>query len=143
VSQPFLREITEPQENFLRLVLGEAFVLAEAVTVEVGGAEITGCRPIRSVEGSRLFEIIWDFYVAYSVRKESYVTLDESEEFSGRLARIYSKSLFLDYISHSTFACDQHPAPLHHIGLLSECPIIEVISTKSPQVRQMRPRPAL
>lgn len=118
-------------------------MLAEEVTVEVGGSEITGGHPIRSVEGSRLFEIIWDSYVAYSVRNESYVALDESETFSGRFARIYSKSHFLDYISRSTFACDQHPGPLHHIGLVSECHVIDVISTESPQVRQMRPRPAL
>jgi hypothetical protein len=139
----FLREITEPQEGSLRVVLEEAFVLAEEVTVKVGGREITGGHPIRSVEGSRLFEIIWASYVGYSVRNESYVSPDESETFSGRFVRIYSKSHFLDYISRSTFACDQHPGPLHHIGLVSECHIIDVISTESPRIRQMRPRPAL
>jgi hypothetical protein len=138
-----LREITEPRENSLRLIIEEAFVLPEEVTVAVGGTEIRGGYPIRSVEGSRLFEIIWDFYVAYSVRNESYATRDESEKFSGRSALIYSKSHFLDYVSRATFACNDHPGPLQHIGLVSECHIVDVVSTEPPRVRQLRPRPAL
>jgi hypothetical protein len=136
----FVREITEPRENSLRLMIEEAFVLPEEVTVAVGGTEITGGHPIRCVEGSRLFEIVWDFYVAYSVRNESYVTRDESEEFSGRFARIYSKSHFLDYVSRAAFACSEHPGPLQHVGLVSECHIIDVVSTEPPRVRQIRPK---
>lgn len=64
----FLREITEPSENALRLPLEEAFVLPEERTVAVGGTEIKTRGAIRAIEGSRLFEIVWDFYVAYSVR---------------------------------------------------------------------------
>jgi hypothetical protein len=136
----FVREIAEPSENSLRLMVEEAFVLPAEVTVAVGGTEITGGHPIRSVEGSRLFEIIWDRYVAYSVRNESYVSRDESEEFSGRFARIYSKSHFLDYVSRATFAKSEYPGPLQHIGLVSECHIIDVVSTEPPRVRQIRQR---
>jgi hypothetical protein len=139
----FLREITEPRENSLRLVLEEAFVLPEEITVAVSGVEIEGGYPVKSIEGSRLFEIAWDSYVAYSVRNESYVTGNQSGEFSGRLARIYSKSPFLDYISRATFACNEHPGPLRHFGVVSECHVIDVVSTGLPRVRQMRPRPAL
>jgi hypothetical protein len=139
----FLREITEPRENSLRLMIEEAFVLPEEVTVAVGGTELTGGHPIRPVEGSRLFEIIWDFYVAYSVRNESYVSRDESEEFTGRFARVYSKSHFLDYVSRATFASNEHPRPLLHIGLVSECHVIDVVSTEPPRVRQIRPKLAL
>jgi hypothetical protein len=139
----FLREITEPRENSLRLLMEEAFVLAKEVTVAVGGTEIAGGHPVRSVEGSRLFEIIWDSYVAYSVRNESYVTRDESEGFLGRFARIYSKSHFLDFVSRATFASDEYPGPMQHIELVSECHIIDVVSTSAPRVRQMRPKPAL
>jgi hypothetical protein len=125
------------------LVLEEAFVLPEDVTVSVGGTEITGGHPIRSVEGSRLFEIVWDSYVAYSVRNESYVSHEQSEEFSGKFARIYSRSHFLDFVSRATFAADEHPGPLQHIGLVSESHIIDVVSTELPRVRQIRLQPAL
>jgi hypothetical protein len=139
----FLREITEPSENSLRLLLEEAFVLPEEATVTVSGVGVKKGHPIRSIEGSRLFEIAWAFYVAYSVRNESYVASDESEEFSGRVARIYSKSHFLDYLARATFACNGHPGPLKHIGLVSESHIVDVVSTELPRVRQIRSRPAL
>jgi hypothetical protein len=139
----FVREIAEPRENSLRLTVGEAFVLPGEVTVAIGGTEITGGHPIKSVEGSRLFEILWDHYVAYSVRNESYVSRDESEEFSGRFARIYSKSHFLNYVSRATFAQSEYPGPLQHIGLVSACHIIDVVSTEPPRVRQIRQRPGL
>jgi hypothetical protein len=139
----FLREITEPGENTLRLLLEEAFVLPEEVTVAVGGTEIKASGRIRSIEGSRLFEVVWDFYVAYSVRNESYVARDESEKFTGRFARIYSKSHFLDYVSCATFACSEHPGPLKHIGLISESHIVDVVSTELPRVNQIRSRLAL
>lgn len=138
-----LREITEPSENALRLLLEEAFVLPREVTVAVGGTETKAGGPIRSIEGSRLFEVVWDFYVAYSVRNESYVARDECEEYSGRLARIYSKSHFIDYVSRATFACNEHPGTLRHIGLVSESHIVDVVSTDLPRVRQIRSRPAL
>jgi hypothetical protein len=139
----FLREISEPRANSLLLLIEEASVLPEEIAVAVGGTELTGCHPIRPVEGSRLFELIWDRYVAYSVRNESYVSRDESEEFSGRFARIYSKSHFLDYVCRATFARSEYPGPLQHIELVSECHIIDVVSTEPPRVRQIRQRPGL
>jgi hypothetical protein len=133
-SSLFLRAIGEPKENCLRLLVEEAFVLPEEVTVRFGGTEITGGHPIRSTANSRLFEIIWNNYVAYSVANESYSTRNESEEFSGRFARLYGKSHFLDYISRATLACREYPGPLRHVQLVCECHIVDVVSTKFPVV---------
>jgi len=135
-SSLFLREIGEPKQNCLRLLLEEAFVLTEEVTVKFGASEITGGHPVQSTEHSRLFEIVWDNYVAYSVMNESYVARNESEESSGRLVRLYGKSYFLDYISRATLACKEYPGPLQHIELVCEWHVIDVVSTKFPHVSQ-------
>jgi hypothetical protein len=135
----FLREIAEPRQNCLRLLVEEASVMPEEVTVKFAGAEITNCHFVKSTANSRLFEIIWDNYVVYSVANESYSTRNESEEFTRRYARLYGKSHFLDYISRATLACKEYPGPLHHIQLVCECHIIDVVSTKFPQVSQVRP----
>jgi|ERR1035441_4218089 hypothetical protein len=138
-SSLFLREIAEPKQNCLRLLIEEAFVLPQEVTVKFGNSEITGCHPIEPTERSRLFEIVWDNYVVYSVGNESYSTRDESEEFTGRRARLYAKSHFLDYIYRATLAGNEYPGPLQHIQLVCECHIIDVVSTKFLQVSQTRP----
>jgi hypothetical protein len=139
----FLRELTEPSENSLRLLMEEAVVLEEEVTVEVCGVEIAGGRPVRSVGSSRLFEVIWDRYVAYSVRNESYVARDISEEFSGRFALAYSKSHFMEFVSRSTFANADYPGPLQHFGFICEMHVVDIISTEAPRIRQIRPRPTM
>jgi hypothetical protein len=139
----FLREITLPKENALRLLLEEAFVMRDEVTVSVGRTEIMGGHPVRAIEGSRLFEIIWDLYVAYSVRNESYVTRDESEEFSGRFARIYSKSHFLDYVSHATFCLQRTPRTLAAYRIGVRMPHRRPGFTEPPRVRQVRSRAAV
>jgi hypothetical protein len=139
----FLREISEPRQNSLRLLIEEAEVMPEELTIRFAGTEIGNGHPVRSTPNSRLFEIVWDNYVAYSVTNESYATPSESEEFSGRFARLYSKSHFLDYVSRATFACSQYPGPLQHIGIVSECHIIDIVSTGPPRLRHMRAKPAL
>lgn len=134
----YLREIGETAQNCLRLLIEEAFVMPDVVSVKIAGAEIENCHPVKSTADSRLFEVTWDSYVAYSVTNESYATRNESEEFSGRLARVYGKSHFLRYISRATLACDEYPGPLRHVQLVCECLIIDVVSTKLPQVSPAR-----
>jgi len=139
----YLRDIAEPEQNNLRLRIEEAIVMPDEITVKFGGAEIANCHLVKPTADSRLFEIVWGNYVAYSVANESYSTLNESEEFSGRFARLYSKSHFLDYISRATLANKEYPGPLLHIQLVCECHIIDVVSTKFPQVSKIGPRRSL
>ena len=138
----YLREISEPRQNSLRLLIEEAEVMPEEVAIRIAGTDLGTGHLVRSTANSRLFEIVWDNYVAYLVTNESYATPSESEEYSGRFARCYSKSLFLECISHATVACNEYPGPLQHIGIVSECHVIDVVSTSLPRVRKMRPRPA-
>jgi hypothetical protein len=136
----YLRDIAEPQQNNLRLRIEEASVMPEEVSVTFAGTEITNCHLVRPTADSRLFEIVWDNYVAYSVSNESYSTRNESEEFSGKCARLYGKSHFLDYISRATLASEEYPGPLRHIQLVCECHIIDVVSARFPEVKRIPPR---
>jgi hypothetical protein len=105
----YLREISEPSQNRLRLLLEEAEVMPEEVAIRLAGTELGTGHLVRSTANSRLFEIVWVNYVAYSVTNESYSTRNESEEFSGRFARLYNKSHFLGYISRATLADKEYP----------------------------------
>jgi hypothetical protein len=135
----FLREISEPRDNRLRLLIEEAAPSGAPATLKLPGLTLTGCRAIESTSASRLFEVIWDTYVAYSVRNESFASQDGAAMFSGRFFRIYSKSTFLDYVSRATFASEQYPGPLSHVGLICQNHIVDVVSTKSPAIRRLRP----
>lgn len=131
----YLRNISEPADNKLRLLVQQAEPAA-AISKEVHGVLLSDVRPIQSTEDSTLFEISWDSYIAYSVRNESYCTKDEYETIeSGTLARIYSRSKFLDYIAAATFASPDYPGEFHHVGIICLNHVIDVISTQVPVVR--------
>ena len=136
----FLREIGEPRENCLRLLIEEGIVSPDTVSIEVGGSIITDCHKVTSGDNARLFEIAWNSYIAYSIRNESYAAPDDSEKFDlGNLVRIYSESKFLEYIARATFASDEYPGPYLHVEIICECHIIDVISTAVPEIKKVRP----
>lgn len=134
----YLREVSEPRDNRLRLLVEEATDAGPSQSIQLPGLDITGC-PIESTLSCRLFELVWDFYVAYSVRNESFVARNETETYSGRLLNVYQKSHFLAYVSAATFASNDHAGPLHHIGVNCLNHIIDVVSTKTPTISRSRP----
>jgi hypothetical protein len=135
----FLRHISEPEENSLRLVVEEA-IADRTETVSAPDptspfAEILkGTSPIKSVEGCRAFELRWSRYVAYLVTEEGAGSggSDEDEVYTGNLLRVYSKSHFLDHLSRDTGG---HFEPILHYKLICENHLIDVASYNPPEVR--------
>jgi len=66
----YLRELSEPRDNSLRLVVQEAVVNPAGLVrshpelPELEGI-LKGASPIESTENCRSFELIWKRYVAY------------------------------------------------------------------------------
>jgi len=135
----FLREITEPEENALKLLIEEGVASTEATPIDFAGVSMGEGYRVTTGEHTRLFEILWDSYITYAVSNESYAAHSDSEKFElGNLARVYSESNFLNYIRPATIACDKYPGPSQHIELICECHIIDVVSTTVPTVRMLR-----
>jgi len=130
----YLSEIGEPSDNGLRFVLSEAGVSEEKESIDIAGIEITGSSAIEVTENSRIYEVFFDSYIAYTVRDESYALPDDSEIFDGRLFCIYSKSHYLDFVSKATFASDDHPGPHKNYGFNCLNHIVDVVSTEAPSI---------
>ena len=61
----FLRDIGEPEENVLRLVLHEGKVSPQRESLEIAGTKIDGLHRVYTGTDSRLIELVWRKYVAY------------------------------------------------------------------------------
>ena len=105
---------------------------------EIGNATVSNYCPIVSDESCYAYEIVFDQYVAYSIRNECFVSQDDSEEFIGRLICLYSKSHFLDYVRAATFASDEYPGHLRHYGINCLNHIIDVVSVDEPKINIAR-----
>lgn len=138
----YLNEIGEPADNELRLVITEA-MSGEPVDASVVAKEelpelreiLANSRPIVHGPGCRVFEIIWPCYIAYSVRNESFVSVNSSEVKTGRLFVEYSVSKYLDFVEAATFARADFPGPFKHWGINCLNHIVDIVSTDLPKMK--------
>lgn len=133
-------EIQETYKDSLRIVISEAGV-SDAVP-EISSEEdpnetlrelLNTSKPIEVTDSCARYEIVFDDYIAYAVTNESYAGGIE-EKYEGRLARVYSKSAFLNYIAQGTFATAEYPGPFVHYGFCCLNQIIDVVSERPPTV---------
>lgn len=134
----FLTEISELGRDGLRLRVEEGRPAGETEDIRIGGSVISGGTRIDVRDDSRIFEVFWASYVAYSVLNESFALQDAAEVYEGGRMRLYSKSNFADYLSKATFACNEYPGPTLHYEVSCEDHIIDVVSVVSPIVRRLR-----
>lgn len=134
-------EIKETYKDSLRIVIAEAGV--SDIAPEITSAEepnealrelLNESKPIEVTENSAQYEIVFENYIAYAVTNESYAGGIE-EKFEGRLARVYSESAFLNYISQGTFATTEYPGPFVHYGFCCLNHIIDIVSERPPTVK--------
>ena len=134
-----VREISEPVDNSLRIVVEEAVAdYTETVSnsylarpfAEIG----TGASPIKPIEGCRTFELQWSRYVAYLVTEEIVGSggSNHDEVYTGNLLRVYTKSHFLEHLARDTGG---HLEPILHYKLICQNHLIDVASYNPPEVR--------
>jgi hypothetical protein len=139
VKYLFLRELLEPRDNSLRLVVEEAIDNWSAApytkSSDPGVARIlTEAWPIESVKGCKRFDLFWTQYVAYLVTEELVGSAGsyDDEVYKGRLLRVYTKSHFLDYLSLNTGG---HTDPVLHYKLICLDHLIDIASYAPPDIR--------
>ena len=134
----YLTDISEPEDNVLRLVIEEARASGEPEEVRIGEVLLSGVSPVVSDEHCNAYEVVFSSYVAYCVRNESFTLQGKSEEFVGRLFCVYSKSHFLDHVRVATFASDDFPGKLNHYGINCLNHIADVVSVEEPAINILR-----
>ena len=134
-------EIQETHEKCLRIVIAEAGttdrerpLTSKEEPIEALRKILNDSKPIKVTDNSAHYEIVFDDYIAYAVTNECYAEHDK-EVYDGILARIYSKSAFLDYVSQGTFATFDYPGPFKHYGFCCLNQIIDVVSEQPPEIR--------
>jgi hypothetical protein len=135
----YLRDLSEPRDNSLRLVVEEAVANVSGVVPELHVVPelakiLEGASLIESTAGCRMFELYWKRYVAYLVTEECVGSCgsDQDELYTGRLLRQYSKSHFLDHLARNTGG---HIRPFQHYKLICLNHLIDVASEQPPEIR--------
>ena len=134
-------DIQETYKDCLRIVIAEAGESDAAPQIsskeepnEALRKILNASKSIEATDSSARYEIVFDDYIAYTVTNESYAG-GIAEKFEGRLARVYSESAFLNYISQGTFATAEYPGPFVHYGFCCLNQIIDIVSERPPTVK--------
>jgi hypothetical protein len=142
VKYLYLRELSEPRDNSLRLVVEEA-VVNPAGAVRSLGPELPeleeilkGSSPIESTDTCRTFELTWKHYVAYLVTEECVGSCGQNDDeiFTGKLFRVYTKSHFLEHIARDTGG---HTEEILHYKVTCLNHLIDVAAYAPPEVKQV------
>ena len=110
----------------------------ESGSLNIAGTVISGVTGIEVTNKSRVFELLWESYVAYSILNESFATVDSEECFEGTRFRVYSKSNFINYAARATFASPEYPGPTQHYEVVCQNHIVNVISVRGPLIVRLR-----
>ena len=144
VKYLYLRELSEPRDNSVRLVVEEAVrgrpALKGSPQTELPElAEIMkDGRLIESTEGCRTFELSWKRYVAYLVTEECVGSCGkyDDESFTGKLFRVYTDSHFLKHLALDTGG---HVEQIQHYKLTCLNHLIDVAAYAPPEIRLIDP----
>ncbi len=131
----YLNNITEPNDNSVRVIIRTAELTDNQAQIEIGESHIENVRAIESSKSSPNYEIVFSSYVGYSVRDESFAYGCNEKILQGKLFCIYEDSEYLNYIKKCTMACDDHPGPITHYGINCLNHIIDIISTDEPIIK--------
>jgi hypothetical protein len=139
VKYIYLRQLSEPRDNSLRLVVEEAVTNYSGIvrpSLPELAELVKDAYPIESIEGCKTFELYWKRYASYLVTEElvgSNATGGyEDEVFSGKILREYSKSHFLDFLARNTGG---HLEPIQHYKLICLNHLIDVAAYAPPAIQ--------
>lgn len=140
---PFITSLSESGDNELTIRLAPSF----AGDIGCGAAEepnpqlhkiLSDARPLLP-DKKYDYEIIFDRYIIYQIRNESFFSGNPEDKFLGHFLRIYQKSFLLDNLSRITDAQilvdgGFYPAKWTHYGIVTLNHIIDIISFHTPYV---------
>jgi hypothetical protein len=139
VKYLYLRELSEPTDNSLRVIVDEAVDNRSAPSpthpdLPELAEVLKDSWPIESTESCKSFELSWKHYIAYLVTEECVGSCGthEDEAYTGKLLRVYTKSHFLDHLARDTGG---HFEPIRHFKLLCLNHFIDVASVATPEIR--------
>ncbi|MBE6875599.1 MAG: hypothetical protein E7496_02565 [Ruminococcus sp.] len=143
---PFLVSLSEEYDNDLKLVVSLSYTgETEEILDDMGnpalGELLRKSRPIYPDE-NQTYEILFEGYILYQTRNESYTSWDNYEIRNGTYFIIFEKSRLLDALPLLTdcqVLSDGTPYPGNwkHYGIYCQNHIIDVISCYEPKIKKI------
>ena len=146
-TAPFLLSLEDTPDNVLRIVIAFPMEGEEGTDIDnfpepyKSRVEdmLIHSRPVYE-DKEQVYEIVFDDYVIYQNRNETYTVWDDYETRRGNYLIIFEKSRLLDYYEDVLFDFDDEETKREkrkHYGIYTENHILDVISNSEPRIRKI------
>lgn len=146
-SAPFLLSLEDTPDYVLRIVIAFPMEGEEGADLDnfpepyKSRVEdmLIHARPVYG-DMAQVYEIVFDDYVIYQSRNESYTVWDDYEIRRGNYLIIFEKSRLLDYYENVLFDFDDEETKREkrkHYGIYTENHILDVISNSEPRIQKI------
>lgn len=145
-NAPFVLSIDDNEDNRLRIVIalpkmgepGEGIEESDYRNNEKLKEMLMSSCPVYE-DMDNVYQILFERYIIYQCRNESYTTYDPREVGKGNFLIIFESSPLLDYYKDVIFDFDHHLTKdvRKHYGIYAENHIIDVISNEPPIITKI------
>lgn len=146
-TAPFLLSLEDTPDNVLRIVIAfpmegeegadfESFPESNKARVE--DMLVHSCPVYEDMD--QVFEIVFEDYVIYQNRNESYTVWDDYEIRKGNYLIVFERSRLLDYYEDVLFDFDDEKTRREdrkHYGIYTENHILDIISNSVPRIQKI------
>ena len=143
-NAPFVLSVTDNADNELRIILSLAKTGQKCITDDDStklNEILENAVPVQADEDN-IYEIVFERYIIYQCRNESYTAFDNTEIRNGKYLVTFEKSRLLDYYESVIFDFDSIniKTKRKHYGIISANHIIDVIANNVPIIRKINGR---
>jgi hypothetical protein len=145
-QDPFLLSLEDGPDNLLRLVVAGAALGPSEDSPETGLPALDEIlqKAVPILPGETRWEIVFEDYILYRTRSESYCSYEPGETGAGKYLRILEKSRLLEELPEITLAqklpdgsC--FPGPWRHYRIYTQNHITDVVTSVPPKIRRLPP----
>ena len=143
-NAPFVLSITDNADNELSIILSLAKIAQKCITDDDNtklNEILKNAIPVQA-DGDNIYEIVFERYIIYQCRNESYTAFDDTEIRSGKYLVTFERSRLLDFYENVIFDFDSIDTKTKrkHYGIISANHIIDVIANEPPIITKTNGR---
>jgi len=128
---PYILKICDSTNNILKIIVTLP-LLGEK------GSEVsnTGNKELDEIL-KESYEIVFENYIMYQIRNESFANPDENSKILGKYFMIIKNSSYLKMVKNITFYNDIFDDKYMHYGIFSWNHVIDIISAEEPKIAKL------
>ena len=140
-NMPYILNINDNVDNVLKIIVSLPY------SGEKGSeASNTGNKDLDEIlkkaypvliDYNEIYEIVFENYIMYQIRNESFANPDENSKISGKYFVIIKNSSYLKMVKNITFYNDIFDNKYMHYGIFSWNHVIDIIAAEEPKIAKL------